>query len=171
MTKTFLTILIPITLLQRARWSFFSFAKASMQVRIRTEEVRMSSSQDFMVAIDFFNNRLKPLPVKYHSIEKALCKLHGQANPAISKLATAACLSLRQFENHFKELTGFSARTYVKLARFERLVEAGTLSQNNEQADRNDNLRPYPSMAKFHDIVEGTIRRTTATTKAHTQDD
>jgi AraC-like DNA-binding protein len=55
--------------------------------------------------------------------------------PSIGALASQVNLSQRQFERHFKYLTGFSAKTFFKIARFENLVEAlgcpaGAASQN-----------------------------------------
>lgn len=41
----------------------------------------------------------------------------------ISELAGQVNLSQRQFERHFKYLTGFSAKTYFKINRFENLIE------------------------------------------------
>jgi AraC-like DNA-binding protein len=53
----------------------------------------------------------------------------------VGDLASEVNLSQRQFERHFKYLTGFSAKTYFKIARFENLMEklccpAGKVTQS-----------------------------------------
>lgn len=43
---------------------------------------------------------------------------------SVSELSGQVNLSQRQFERHFKYLTGFSAKTFFKIARFEAMIEA-----------------------------------------------
>lgn len=53
----------------------------------------------------------------------AYMNINGSSLP-VSELASQVNLSQRQFERHFKYLTGFSAKTFSKIARFENLMEA-----------------------------------------------
>jgi len=96
-----------------------------------TEDIFGASTfqEQTKIAIDFFIRKIKPLHVKYRMVEYALNKMQEVGNPSLTELIKTSCLSPRQFERHFKELTGFSARTYLKLHRFEKLVETGTMSQ------------------------------------------
>jgi AraC-like DNA-binding protein len=48
----------------------------------------------------------------------------NQVGMSVSELSNQVNLSQRQFERHFKYLTGFSAKTFFKIARFENLIEA-----------------------------------------------
>lgn len=43
---------------------------------------------------------------------------------SVGELSSEVNLSQRQFERHFKYLTGFSAKTFFKIARFEAMIEA-----------------------------------------------
>ena len=77
------------------------------------------------VIIAFFNKRLKPLPIKYRTTENSLKKVQQtKAQISIPELASQSYLSQRQFERNFKELSGFSAKKYLKLIRFELFVES-----------------------------------------------
>jgi AraC-like DNA-binding protein len=48
-------------------------------------------------------------------------RMKGQVD--IRSLADLSCLSPRQFERNFKALTGFSARTYLRIVRFEHALQ------------------------------------------------
>ncbi|HUP13876.1 MAG TPA: helix-turn-helix domain-containing protein [Niastella sp.] len=48
----------------------------------------------------------------------------NQTGMSVSELAGHVHLSQRQFERHFKYLTGFSAKAFFKISRFENLIEA-----------------------------------------------
>ena len=75
------------------------------------------------VAIEFFNNRVKELHLKYHAVESLIHSIN-QTNPiSLPQLVAQSYLSQRQFERHFKELAGFSAKTFLKIRRFERFIE------------------------------------------------
>ena len=80
------------------------------------------------LATSFFNKKLKSLDIKFRSTQKILLKIK-QSNPSLKQVVSESCLSSRQFERHFKELTGFSARTYMKLQRFEKVIEASISPQ------------------------------------------
>lgn len=44
--------------------------------------------------------------------------IHADEVPDVAKLASKYCLSVRQFERHFKELSGFSPKLYSRITRF-----------------------------------------------------
>ena len=54
---------------------------------------------------------------------------------SVGELCSQVNLSQRQFERHFKYLTGFSAKAFFKIARFENMISAlgcgaGNVAQN-----------------------------------------
>lgn len=82
------------------------------------------------IITDYFNNRLKSLHIRYLTTENALLKIQQtKTQISIPELVSQSYLSQRQFERNFKDLSGFSAKTYLKLVRFERLVETVTLKK------------------------------------------
>lgn len=85
--------------------------------------------QKIRVATAYFNRRIKELHLKYSPVEKIILNMKQERCDSIPRLVAESHLSQRQFERHFKELTGFSARTYLKLARFEQLVETIALQE------------------------------------------
>lgn len=82
--------------------------------------------QKAIIATDFFNNKLKELHLKYLSVEKLILSIDQTSLNSITDLVASSFLSQRQFERNFKELTGFSAKTYLKIKRFERFIERGS---------------------------------------------
>lgn len=97
------------------------------------EKIRQAKTfaEKVNIIVSWFTRRLQSLPVKYHTTEKALLNIQ-QTKTIISfpGLVSQSCLSQRQFERNFKALAGFSPRTYLKLVRFERLVETVRLQKN-----------------------------------------
>jgi AraC-like DNA-binding protein len=96
---------------------------------------RVANAKSFLeqrnIIITLVEGRLKSLNQKYLPIENLLQKMQiTKKQLSINDLVTQTFLSPRQFERHFKELTGFSAKTYLKITRFEQLVEAITLTNN-----------------------------------------
>ncbi|GAB3226802.1 helix-turn-helix domain-containing protein [Spirosoma arcticum] len=81
-------------------------------------------------ATQFIEAKLKNVSLKYSSIGKILTHI-DQSDHLISvnDLVTQACLSPRQFERNFKDVTGFSAKAYLKIVRFEQLLETVSNSQ------------------------------------------
>jgi AraC-like DNA-binding protein len=80
------------------------------------------------IIIDFFNKRLKSLHSKYRTTENALVRIQQtKTRISIPELVSQSYLSQRQFERNFKDLSGFSAKTYLKLVRFELFIERATL--------------------------------------------
>lgn len=79
------------------------------------------------IAIDFFNNRLKELHFKYISVEKLIHSIEISNINTIPHLVAQSFRSQRQFERNFKDLTGFSAKTYLKIKRFESFIEKASV--------------------------------------------
>jgi AraC-like DNA-binding protein len=75
--------------------------------------------------------RLHRSSSKYTRLEKLIVSVYqSKFNLPINELVKQANLSPRQFERHFKDLTGFSAKTFFKLARFEHLIEIISCADN-----------------------------------------
>lgn len=71
----------------------------------------------------FFEGRLMKLKNKYLAIEWAIDKIHqGRGQVNLKELVEGSFLSERQFERNFKEIAGFSAKSYLKIVRFESVV-------------------------------------------------
>lgn len=82
------------------------------------------------VVSQFLDAKLKPLSPKYVAVKYAINQIYQSSGRIrIDKLMADVCLSPRQFERNFKELTGFSAKAYLKIVRFERLIETMTAYQ------------------------------------------
>ncbi|OQP64612.1 helix-turn-helix domain-containing protein [Niastella populi] len=85
---------------------------------------------------DFLQSQIQQRFATLTRFEAFVTSLHRLAqHTSVSELAGEVNLSQRQFERHFKYLTGFSAKTYFKIARFESLMEtlccpAGKVPQN-----------------------------------------
>lgn len=90
--------------------------------------------QKAIIATDFFNNRLKELHLKYLSVEKLILSIDKVNLNSIPNLVAQSFLSQRQFERNFKELTGFSAKTYLKIKRFERFIENASIIANSSES-------------------------------------
>lgn len=90
--------------------------------------------QKAVVAVEFFNNRLKELHIKYASVEKLILSIEQTNLNSIPQLVAQSFLSQRQFERNFKELTGFSAKTYIKIKRFERFIESASSVINTSES-------------------------------------
>jgi AraC-like DNA-binding protein len=77
---------------------------------------------------------------------------------SISKLVDQSCLSQRQFERNFKELTGFSPKAYLKIVRFESLLEGCAITGSTltgkalefgyyDQAHMNHDFRAFTGLS------------------------
>jgi AraC-like DNA-binding protein len=98
-----------------------------------TDKVATANSflEQMSIIVTLVEKKLKTLKQKYLPIENALQKMQiTKKQLSIHELVTQSYLSPRQFERHFKELTGFSAKTYLKITRFEQLVETITMTNN-----------------------------------------
>ncbi|MFC7524178.1 DUF6597 domain-containing transcriptional factor [Parapedobacter sp. GCM10030251] len=89
--------------------------------------------QKTIVATNFFNDGLNELHFKYLAIEKLILSLEQTNLKSIPQLVAQSSLSQRQFERTFKELTGFSANTYLKIKRFERFIEKASARINTSE--------------------------------------
>lgn len=89
--------------------------------------------QKATIAADFFSSRLKELHFKYLSIEELILNIDRTNLNSITNLVAQSFLSQRQFERNFKELTGFSAKTYMKIKRFERFIESAPAIANTSE--------------------------------------
>lgn len=121
--------------------------------------------QKSTIAIDFFNKRLKSLHLKYRNVENAVSIIQKEKKISIPQLVSKSSLCQRQFERHFKELTGFSAKTYLKLHRFERLIETVTSHHKiseNRLIDIALNLGYYDQAHFNHHFKEYTGVKPTA---------
>jgi hypothetical protein len=74
--------------------------------------------QKARVVTEFFNYRVKELHLKYQTFEKLILSIGKTNLNSIPDLVAQSFLSQRQFERNFKELSGFSAKTYLKIKRF-----------------------------------------------------
>lgn len=90
--------------------------------------------QKAIVATDFFSNKLKELHLKYLSVEKLILSIDQTNLQSIPDLVASSFLSQRQFERNFKDLAGFSAKTYLKIKRFERFVERASLAVHRSES-------------------------------------
>ena len=89
-----------------------------------------SFTERIAVVIQFIEAKNQNRLRKYSYFEKILTLIY-QSNRQIhvADLATLTFLSQRQFQRNFKDFTGFSAKTYLKIVRFEHLVDAVAYSQ------------------------------------------
>jgi AraC-like DNA-binding protein len=83
------------------------------------------------VIVTLIDGRLKTLHQKYLPIQDLLHKMETDKTPlSIPEMVAQSYLSQRQFERNFKELTGFSAKTYLKITRFEQLIDTVNTTSN-----------------------------------------
>lgn len=90
--------------------------------------------QKAIIATNFFNSRLKELHIKYLSVEKLILSIDQTNLHSIPDLVASSFLSQRQFERNFKDLTGFSAKTYLKIKRFERFIANASIIANSSDS-------------------------------------
>lgn len=83
-----------------------------------------SFEQKVKIVSDLLEPRIKKQKIKYRNIESAIHQIHHfKGNVILPDLISYSCLSQRQFERSFKELAGFSPKAYIKIVRFESLLE------------------------------------------------
>jgi AraC-like DNA-binding protein len=93
-----------------------------------------SELADEILQADTFNERVALISAfieaQIHRRLKTLSRFEAfittinKTGMSIGDLSSQVNLSQRQFERHFKYLTGFSAKTFFKIARFEAMIEA-----------------------------------------------
>lgn len=91
-----------------------------------------TSEEKARVTASFFEDRLTEPKNKFHGIGYAVDCIHrtkGQVE--VKSLVKVSCLSPRQFERNFKEFTGFSAQTYLRIVRFEHAMGGFTGSERS----------------------------------------
>lgn len=75
------------------------------------------------IVSSFFTKQLQQVSHKYTSTQKVIQFIHHTNEPTtLDDLTKMSCLSQRQFQRHFKDLTGFSPQLYLKLIRFEKAI-------------------------------------------------
>lgn len=122
---------------------------------------KMLNSKTLTEVVSLFSNFLMQkstdLPLKYQSIERWLLQTNF-LSPDISTMDI--CLSQRQFERNFMDLTGFSLRKYIKIKRFEQVFRylQGTKNKENlteiayrfgyyDQAHFNRNFKEFTNLS------------------------
>lgn len=100
------------------------------------EEIRQANTFEERVAIisGFLESQIQHRLVTLNRFEVFITTIHKTGLP-VGELCSQVNLSQRQFERHFKYLTGFSAKAYFKIARFENMIEqlgcgTGNVPQN-----------------------------------------
>jgi AraC-like DNA-binding protein len=96
-----------------------------------------SFEERVLIVSAFLQSQIQHRLATLTRFEAFVTSLHRSAGnyTSVSALAGEVNLSQRQFERHFKYLTGFSAKTYFKISRFENLMEtlccpAGKVAQS-----------------------------------------
>lgn len=90
------------------------------------------TSQRVNIITAFLESQLQNCNETNDRIENAIKLVHlTKGRVLLPDLISCSYLSPRQFERRFKELSGFSAKTYLKIVRFESVVQAFQLSKLN----------------------------------------
>jgi AraC-like DNA-binding protein len=77
------------------------------------------------IMIPFFERKLAA--IKQHNAPMAYAiknMIHAEGLVDIGKLAGDCCLSRRQFERNFKEMSGFSPKLYMRIMRFQAATKS-----------------------------------------------
>jgi AraC-like DNA-binding protein len=83
-----------------------------------------SFEQKVKTVSNFLVSRIATHRSNYKNIEWAIRQMHLQHGQLVlSELVNLCCLSQRQFERRFKQLSGFSPQSYLKLIRFETALQ------------------------------------------------
>ncbi|MGX5819496.1 helix-turn-helix domain-containing protein [Chitinophaga lutea] len=95
------------------------------------------------IATSFLTLRVQNKRERFAQFEKLVRTAYHTANhSSVRELTQQANLSPRQFERHFKDMTGFSAKAFIKLTRFEQLIlrlcDAGHRPQQSLTAIAHD---------------------------------
>jgi AraC-like DNA-binding protein len=129
---TFLTLFqIPASEITNEKLDFSTIIGAlGAEVMDRVASAKSFTEQTSII-ISLVEKRMKSLNQKYLQISHVLEKMHATHTQfSVSDLMNQSYLSPRQFERNFKDLTGFSAKTYLKITRFEQLIEKISNSGN-----------------------------------------
>jgi methylphosphotriester-DNA--protein-cysteine methyltransferase len=93
---------------------------------ILEEKIILASGGDERVrlACDFFNSRLKNIKSGYSNILSSIKTISNAPNlTSIKVLSENNFLSVRQFERKFKEFSGFSPKLFLRITRFNSLLD------------------------------------------------
>lgn len=88
------------------------------------EILQANTFQERVAIISSFLEKQIQLRLKTLSRFEAFITTMNKTGMSVGDLSSQVNLSQRQFERHFKYLTGFSAKTFFKIARFEAMIEA-----------------------------------------------
>jgi AraC-like DNA-binding protein len=81
------------------------------------------NSQRAKLVSDFLKARLKNVKIEHSSISSAIASIVDSYHiGSVQALADANFLSLRQFERRFKELSGFSPKSFFRIIRFNSVL-------------------------------------------------
>jgi AraC-like DNA-binding protein len=89
-----------------------------------TEQILLATdnSQRIILINHFLTNRIKEVNQSEIILTvQRICREKG--NVSIQQITKQACLSQRQYERKFKDLTGFAPKSFARLVRFKSLVE------------------------------------------------
>jgi AraC-like DNA-binding protein len=125
-----------------------------------------SFEQRVNIVTGFFESFIYKRSARFARLEKLIFSLYQSAGfPSINELVNQSNLSQRQFERHFRDLTGFPAKTFLKIARFEKLVRTISCSKANspqtltaialelgyyDQAHLNRQFKEFTGMSPSH---------------------
>jgi AraC-like DNA-binding protein len=90
------------------------------------EEIMLASdnNQRVKIASDFLESRLKYARSEHTNLITSIKTISGLFHPnSVKALAENNFLSIRQFERRFKELSGFSPKLFLQIARFNSLLK------------------------------------------------
>ncbi|MGL4629927.1 MAG: DUF6597 domain-containing transcriptional factor [Leadbetterella sp.] len=83
-----------------------------------------SPEERINIVTEFFENKISRMNSKNLIFEKLIKDLQfSNTQFSVQDLLKQTSVSQRQFERNFKETTGFSAKTYLKVNRFEQLIK------------------------------------------------
>ncbi|WP_207429494.1 helix-turn-helix domain-containing protein [Pedobacter sp. SYSU D00535] len=107
----------------------------------------------------FLVNCLKHQKKSNEAIEAAvLYAIHRNCKISVKALSAEFCLSERQFERRFKELSGFTPKTYLKIIRFQEAIKTygGKVKSLSEIAhacgyyDQSHFIHDFKSFSGYH---------------------
>ena len=125
------------------------------------EKLGKIRSYDGMIAIvsDFLGKKLDSGIAREEPIDRVAIKmLDPHAKYSLEEWASAACLSLRQFERNFTTRVGLSPKMYIRIVRFENAMKIknespgkswSEVAMDCEYTDPSHMLREFRQFADF----------------------
>jgi AraC-like DNA-binding protein len=95
---------------------------------ILEEKIALASNnhQRALLVSDFLKARLKNIRTEHTAISSLITGIiNAYQESAVKTLADNNFLSLRQFERRFKELSGFSPKSFLRITRFNSVLKKG----------------------------------------------